>query len=103
MNDKLLIIGAGVDRTQGIDFPLASTLLAEVSQYLAQEGRKVDAALREMLPGLRFGFNKMIAVQVDKMVLLIKYSQHAVELKKKQFQGYFQHVLRLGITFCFFA
>lgn len=30
MNNKLLIIGAGVDRTKGIDFPLANTLMAEM-------------------------------------------------------------------------
>lgn len=33
MTDKLLIIGAGVDRTPGINFPLANTLLADIAQY----------------------------------------------------------------------
>lgn len=34
MSDNLLILGAGVYRTQDIDFPLANTLLADVSRYL---------------------------------------------------------------------
>lgn len=67
MTDKLLIIGAGVDRTEGIDFPLANTLLADVSRYLEGSGKAVDEVLREMLPGLRFSFNNMIARAVDKI------------------------------------
>lgn len=67
MIDNLLIIGAGVDRTQGLDFPLANTLLADVSRYLEGPGKAVDEALRDMLPGLRFSFNNMIARAVDKI------------------------------------
>ncbi len=67
MTDHLLIIGAGVDRTQGLDFPLANTLLADVSRYLEGPGKAVDEALRDMLPGLRFSFNNMIARAVDKI------------------------------------
>ena len=64
----LLITGAGVDRTAGIDFPLANTLLADVTRYLDGPGKMVDQALRAMLPGLRFSFNNMIARAVDKIV-----------------------------------
>ncbi len=52
MSKQLLILGAGADRTAGIDFPLANTLLADVTQYLVGPGKPVDAALRDMLPGL---------------------------------------------------
>ncbi|TDV42343.1 hypothetical protein EC919_11861 [Pseudomonas graminis] len=45
MSDDLLIFGAGVDRTQGIDFPLANTLLADVSSYLERPSTAVDEAL----------------------------------------------------------
>ncbi|MGY4823370.1 hypothetical protein [Stutzerimonas chloritidismutans] len=49
MSDNLLILGAGVDRTQGIDFPLANTLLADVSRYL--EGpSEVDVSALFSLP-----------------------------------------------------
>jgi len=67
MSDNLLIIGAGVDRSDGIDFPLANTLLADVKRYLDGPGEAVEKALRAMLPGLRFSYNTMIARAVDKI------------------------------------
>lgn len=62
-----LITGAGVDCTTGIDFPLANTLLADVTRYLDRPGKAVDDALRAMLPGMRFSFNNMSARAVDKI------------------------------------
>jgi hypothetical protein len=62
-----LILGAGVDRTTGIDFPLANSLLADVARFLEGPGKNVETALRDMLPGLRFNFNSMIARAVDKI------------------------------------
>lgn len=67
MTENLLIVGAGVDRTEGLDFPLANTLLVDITRYLDGPGKAVDEALREMLPGLRFSFNRMIAHAVDKI------------------------------------
>lgn len=78
MNKQLLILGAGVDRTAGIDFPLANTLLADVTRYLEGPGKGVDAALREMLPGLRFSFNSMIARAVDKIATREPHEQKAM-------------------------
>lgn len=78
MNDKLLIIGAGVDRTQGIDFPLANTLLADVSRYLEGPGKSVDVSLRKMLPGLKFSFNNMIARAVDRIATRETHEQKAM-------------------------
>jgi len=59
MSDKLLIVGAGADRSAGIDFPLANTLLADVTRYLDGPGKPVDEALRAMLPGLRFNWTPL--------------------------------------------
>jgi hypothetical protein len=67
MTSNLLIIGAGVDRTVGINFPLANTLLTDITRYLDNEGKGVDQALREMIPNLRFSFNSMIARAVDQI------------------------------------
>ncbi|CAK0753938.1 conserved hypothetical protein [Gammaproteobacteria bacterium] len=67
MSEHLLILGAGVDRTSGIDFPLANTLLPDVTRYLDGPGKSVDAALRDMLPNLRFNFGTMVARAVDKI------------------------------------
>ncbi|WP_404360504.1 hypothetical protein [Methylotuvimicrobium sp. KM1] len=78
MGDKLLILGAGVDRTTGIDFPLANTLLADVTRYLDGPGKSVDEALRAMLPGLRFSFNNMIARAVDKIATRDTHEQKAM-------------------------
>lgn len=78
MTDKLLILGAGVDRTGGIDFPLANTLLADVTRYLDGPGKTVDEALRDMLPGLRFTFNSMIARAVDKIATRETHEQKAM-------------------------
>jgi hypothetical protein len=78
VSDKLLILGAGVDRTAGIDFPLANTLLADVTRYLDGPGKPVDEALRAMLPGLRFSFNNMIARAVDKIATRETHEQKAM-------------------------
>lgn len=78
MSDKLLILGAGVDRTEGLNFPLATNLLAEISRYLAREGKPVDQALRKMLPGLKFSFNSMIARAVDKIATRETHEQKAM-------------------------
>ncbi|WP_447825524.1 hypothetical protein [Aeromonas salmonicida] len=77
----LLITGAGVDRTSGIDFPLANTLLADVTRYLDGPGKSVDEALRNMLPGLRFSFNNMIARAVDKIATREPHEQKAMVLR----------------------
>lgn len=77
----LLITGAGVDRTSGIDFPLANTLLADVTCYLDGPGKSVDEALRNMLPGLRFSFNNMIARAVDKIATREPHEQKAMVLR----------------------
>lgn len=77
----LLITGAGVDRTSGIDFPLANTLLADVTRYLDGPGKSVDEALRSMLPGLRFSFNNMISRAVDKIATREPHEQKAMVLR----------------------
>lgn len=65
MTKHLLITGAGVDRTRGIDFPLAATLLPEIAAYLEGEGKAVHETLRSMLPNLRFTFASTLARAVD--------------------------------------
>ena len=65
--ETLLIIGAGVDRTKGIDFPLANTLLSAISNYAENEGKQVDSKLRETLPNLRFTFSTIITQAIDRI------------------------------------
>ncbi|HEY4248608.1 MAG TPA: hypothetical protein VGM64_17440, partial [Lacunisphaera sp.] len=67
MSANLIILGAGADRTNGIDFPMANTLLPEVAQYLAGDGKAVDEALRNALPGIRFSFGRLISGAIDNL------------------------------------
>lgn len=64
MADRLtvLVTGAGVDKTPGIDFPLAADLLPAINGYLTRtdEGKAVDTLLRNKISGLRFRFDRFI-------------------------------------------
>ncbi len=84
MTQNLLILGAGADRTAGIDFPLANTLLADVTKYLDGPGKPVDKALRAMLPGLSFRFNTMIARAVGKIATREAHEQKAMVLRVQE-------------------
>jgi len=81
MIKHLLITGAGVDRSKGLDFPLAATLLPEVSQFINGSGKPVDEALRALLPNLRFSFATMIARAVDEIATRGEASQRAMVLR----------------------
>ncbi|RAU16449.1 hypothetical protein DN062_18100 [Nitrincola tibetensis] len=63
--NKVLITGAGVDKTPGIDFPLANKLLTEVSRFINGEGASFEKAIRNALPGLRFDFNRFINNEIE--------------------------------------
>jgi hypothetical protein len=84
VTNNLLILGAGVDRTTGIDFPLANTLLTDITRYLDGEGKGVDAALRTMIPNLRFSFNNMIARAVDQITSRETHQQKAMVERVRQ-------------------
>ena len=58
----VLVTGAGVDKTPGIDFPLAADLLPAINGYLTRtdEGKAVDTLLRNKINGLRFRFDRFI-------------------------------------------
>lgn len=84
MTKNLLITGAGVDRTPGIDFPLAYTLLPEVAQFIETDGKEVDAVLRELLPNIRFSFNKLVSRAVDDITLRSPAEQRAMMERVKE-------------------
>ena len=80
MPNTLLIIGAGVDRTNGIDFPLANTLLSAISNYAENEGQEVDQKLRKFLPNLRFTFSSIITQAIEKITTRdISEQRHMIE------------------------
>lgn len=78
MNDKLLIIGAGVDRTKGIDFPLANTLMAEIATFAKTDGKDLDDMLRSILPNLRFTFATLISRSIERITTREVHEQRAL-------------------------
>ena len=84
MIKNLLITGAGVDRTKGIDFPLAATLLPEISAYLDKDGKDVDKVLRSLLPNLRFTFSSIVARAVEAITSRGADSQRAMVMRVKE-------------------
>ena len=80
MPNTLLIIGAGVDRTNGIDFSLANTLLSAIANYAENEGQEVDQKLRKFLPNLRFTFSSIITQAIEKITTRdISEQRHMIE------------------------
>lgn len=63
--NNLLIIGAGVDRTTGIDLPMAKQLLPDIARFIDGDGNEFDRALRGSLPQMRFTFQRHIKNQID--------------------------------------
>lgn len=78
MIDKLLIIGAGVDRTNGIDFPLANTLMAEIATFAKSEGKEIEDVLRGILPNLRFTFTTLISKSIERITTREVHEQRAL-------------------------
>jgi hypothetical protein len=63
-----VICGAGVDKSEGLDLPLAAELVPRIRDYLKSDsGREIDALLRELLPNLRFSYDKFIKTAIDKL------------------------------------
>ena len=62
---NLLITGAGVDKTAGIEFPLAERLLPELYSFIKGEGAGFEKEVRAAIPGLRFDFTKFINAEID--------------------------------------
>ena len=63
--NTVLIIGAGVDKTPGIDMPLAVQLVPEIAKFAEEDGKGIEQTIRSFLPGLRFSFNKFIKEAID--------------------------------------
>lgn len=64
----VVICGAGVDKSDGIDMPLAAELVPKIRAYLkTTEGENVDQVLRAFLPNLRFSYDKFIKEAVEKL------------------------------------
>jgi hypothetical protein len=89
--NTVLVLGAGVDKTEGINMPLANGLMPEIARYSEGNGKAVNDVVRSFLPSLRFSFVKFINEAIDEMTkldsknLLNLYTQ--VEAIKERTEG----------------
>ncbi|MCC6140154.1 MAG: hypothetical protein IT389_06000 [Nitrospira sp.] len=64
----VVICGAGVDKSDGIDMPLAAELVPRIRNFLkTDEGQVIDKSLRKILPNLHFSYDRFIKDAVDKL------------------------------------
>ena len=66
---NLLIIGAGVEKTEGIDMPLANELVPQIRDFIFNNeiGIQVDIELRKIIKGLRFNYDDFVKKAVNKL------------------------------------
>lgn len=63
---KVYVLGAGVDATSGIEFPVTSELLPRIKEFVeSDDGKAIEAKLRSLFPGLRFRFDTFIQNTID--------------------------------------
>lgn len=64
----VIICGAGVDKSDGINMPLGVELVPHIRDFLkTDDGQAIDKALRDVLPNLRFSYDKFVKSAVDKL------------------------------------
>ena len=65
---KVYVLGAGVDATEGIGMPLNNEILPKITAFLeTEDGKDLDAKLRQIYPQLRFHFSKFVEKSIDNM------------------------------------
>ena len=64
----VIILGAGVDATDGIGMPLTNEIIPQINEFIkTDEGKNIDDKMRSMLPNLRFHFDKFIKDTIDRI------------------------------------
>ena len=64
---KVYVLGAGVDATEGIGMPLNNEILPKITAFLeTEDGKDLDAKLRQIYPQLRFHFSKFVEKSIGK-------------------------------------
>jgi len=66
--NRTLVIGAGVDKTNGIEMPLAKQLIPEIARFSEKEGKEIEKVIKSFLPNLRFSFNKFIKDSIESIM-----------------------------------
>jgi len=64
----VVVLGAGVDATEGVGMPLTNELIPQINEFIkTEEGKKIEQKLRSMIPSLRFHFDKFIKNTIDRI------------------------------------
>ena len=64
----VIILGAGVDATDGIGMPLTNEIIPQINEFIkTDEGKNIDDKMRSMLTNLRFHFDKFIKDTIDRI------------------------------------
>ncbi len=68
-SNNLLILGAGVEKANGINMPLANELVPQIRDFIVNNdtGKQIDAALRVIIKGLRFNYDDFVKKAVHKL------------------------------------
>ncbi len=71
---NLLILGAGVEKSEGIDMPLANELVPQIRNFIHNDktGKEVDNVLRGIIKGLRFSYDDFIKRTADELASVFK-------------------------------
>lgn len=60
----VVILGAGVDATDGIGMPLTNEIIPQINEFInTEEGKNIDNELRSRLPNLRFILTNLSKIQ----------------------------------------
>lgn len=64
----VVVLGAGVDATEGVGMPLTNELIPQINEFIkTEEGKEIEQKLRSMIPSLRFHFDKFIKNTIDRI------------------------------------
>lgn len=65
---KVVVIGAGVDKSEGINMPLANQLIIELVKFTENEGKLISEAVKKQVPGMRFSFKSFVKTGIDSIL-----------------------------------
>ncbi|GHT63198.1 hypothetical protein AGMMS50239_18650 [Bacteroidia bacterium] len=84
--NNLLILGAGVEKTDGINMPLANELVPQIRDFIFENevGKEVDKKLREIIKGLRFSYDDFVKKAVDRLASDFKKEVNTILVQVKK-------------------
>lgn len=65
MKNKIIIIGAGADKTKGIEMPLANELITELIHFCENDGKIISDSIKKQIQYFRFTFKHFLNKEVD--------------------------------------